>query len=83
MAKLIPTGDYLEHETTPGERWDHIAHVYYGDAHATEIIVRANADQFLMALEPLPVVFDRRITIRIPVVETVADTSDLPFWKRS
>lgn len=83
MAKLIPTGDYLEHVTTPGERWDNIAHDYYGDAHATEIIVRANADQFLMALEPLPVVFDRRMVIRVPVVEKIADDADLPFWKRS
>ena len=82
MTERIPTGEYLEHETTPGERWDQVAARYYNDAHATSLIIRANAAQFLEKLEPLPVRFERRLILRIPVVQEIQDTSDLPFWKR-
>lgn len=71
---------YLEHEAQPGERWDTIAKLYYGDATHIGELVRAN-----VALgEVPPLVFERKTLIKVPVIEqAAADASTLPPWKQA
>lgn len=69
---------YLEHVTSDGERWDQIAHRYYGDARRYEPIVTANPQV------PIVPVLPGGLVLRIPLLEegdTVA-AADLPPWKR-
>ena len=75
--------EYIEHETTSGERWDHIAYKYYGDGKRISELIRANRDLFLPDLKPVPIIFRGRIKIRVPILEAPAlDDNLLPPWKR-
>jgi len=75
--------EYIEHETTAGERWDHIAYKFYGDAKRTSDLIRANRGLFLPGLKPVPIVFRGRVKIRVPIVEAPRlDDALLPPWKR-
>jgi hypothetical protein len=67
---------YLTHITREGERWDQLAYLYYGDAHRYEPIVRANPHV------PLTTALAAGLTLRIPVLDVVAVTGDLPPWLR-
>lgn len=85
--------EYFTHKTATGERFDLLAHRYYGDAGRMGPIVRANRAELLGALfdawrgtsaDPhLPLVFTRPATLRIPVIEEPSIAPDqLPPWKR-
>lgn len=71
--------EYIEHVTSEGERWDHIALQHYGDPLAYGRIVMANPQVKIMP------VLSSGIVLRIPLLEEddVAElaASDLPPWK--
>lgn len=80
----VKTGEFLEHLTRSGERWDILAYQYYNDADLSGLIIDANADLFLENLSPIPAVLSPGTTLLIPVIEqkSVSDTL-LPPWKRA
>jgi phage tail protein X len=67
----------LRHVTTDGERWDHLAYRYYGDALAYERIIAANPDIPMMLELP------GGLELAIPVIDAVSTITslDLPPWK--
>lgn len=72
--------DYLEHVAKPGDRWDLIAHKYYGDASLISPIIRANLS---VVGSPAPLIFEKETTLRIPVLpEDEVAQMQLPPWKR-
>ncbi|MGH1577701.1 tail protein X [Planktotalea sp.] len=75
--------EFFEHITTSGDRWDLIAFDYYGDATLIKPIMMANPDLLSDPQSPAPLVFDKGVSIRVPVlpVEAVV-ASQLPPWKR-
>lgn len=73
---------YIEHVTAEGERWDQLAHRYYGDPLQYQRLVEANPH---VAVSPL---LPSGLTIRVPLLSPEAaaaytDESHLPPWKRS
>ena len=73
---MIPTGQFILHVTTSGERWDLLAWQYYGDPTDYSPIVVANPN---VPIEP---VFDAGISIAVPILQKSAVvTADLPPWK--
>ncbi|WP_170433024.1 LysM peptidoglycan-binding domain-containing protein [Ruegeria arenilitoris] len=76
--------DYLEHTTQPGERWDLIAHRYYGDAMLMHHILQANPDLVGDPSSPVPLILDPGMKLRIPVLEQAQLSAvQLPPWKRT
>lgn len=74
--------DFLEHQIVPGERWDTIAHKYYGDATKMHHLLRANPD--LVREGPPELIFSKSGTLRIPVLqEEMTPDIPLPPWKKS
>lgn len=74
-------GDYLEHITTSGERWDLLAWHYYGDPLAYGIILDANPDVRILSVLPAGV------ALKIPLIAADDDAEllapeDLPPWKQ-
>jgi Phage Tail Protein X. len=65
---------YLTHITTDGERWDQLAHKYYGDPTQYERIIAANPH---MAMAPI---LPAGVKLAIPVVEQSDVVEDLPPW---
>ncbi|MCY1704451.1 tail protein X [Pannonibacter sp. SL95] len=83
MATAVKTGEFLEHRTGSGERWDTIATRYYRDPEGMGLIIDANKGVFLEGLTPLPTVLPAGVVLRIPVIEQAAvDETLLPPWKR-
>ncbi len=76
--------EYFEHVTEIGDRWDLIAYDYYGDAKLIKKLLLANPEIVGDPDNPTPLVFNRGVTIRVPVLtaDEIA-TSQLPPWKRS
>ena len=75
--------EYLEHITQIGDRWDLIAHDYYGDATLIRPLLRANPNLLGDPNTPAPLVFDKGVRIRVPVLhEAEIAASQLPPWKR-
>ncbi len=70
--------EYIEHITLDGDRWDRIAHLYYGDA--SRISPLAEANEHLRLLPVLP----GGLPLRVPILEDDANLlpEDLPPWKR-
>ena len=70
--------EYIEHITLDGDRWDRIAHLYYGDA--SRISPLAEANEHLRLLPVLP----GGLPLRVPILEDDATLlpEDLPPWKR-
>ncbi|WP_339079030.1 tail protein X [Pseudomonas sp. TMP9] len=66
--------EYLTHTTVEGERWDQLAFIYYGDAMRYEPIVRANPQV------PITRSLTSGLTLRIPVLDVVTSSEDLPPW---
>jgi phage tail protein X len=83
MSKAMKSGEYFDHETQLGERWDIIAWRYYNDPDLTGIIQRANADLFTDGLPKYPPILPPGIILKIPVlnVQPINDNL-LPPWKR-
>ncbi|WP_310620882.1 tail protein X [Flexibacterium corallicola] len=83
MTEPVATGEFLEHTTEPGERWDTLAAKYYGDADLSDLLITANRDQFLKEVKPIPSVLPAGLILTIPVIEQeTIDESLLPPWKR-
>lgn len=65
---------YLTHVTTEGERWDQIAHRYYGDATMYEPIIAANPNV------PIAPTLPGGLRLAIPVIERADLYEDIPPW---
>lgn len=75
---MTPTGQFILHVTTAGERWDMLAWRYYGDPTDYSPIIVANPN---VPIEP---VFDAGISIAIPLQQKKSVvTTNLPPWKVS
>jgi phage tail protein X len=73
---MTPTGQFILHVTTSGERWDLLAWRYYGDATDYSPIIVANPNV------PIGPGFDAGISIAVPILQKSAVvTTDLPPWK--
>ena len=77
---------HLEHVAVDGERWDLIAHRYYGDVRAQARLIEANRDLFVdpatgKVARP-PALLAEGTVIRVPVLERTAAETNLPPWKR-
>ena len=73
---------YFDHACEGGERWDTLAHVYYGDARRIEPILRANPD-LVGRGGGAPLIFVRGTEVRVPVLEDEAAPGRvLPPWRR-
>nr|WP_319485459.1 tail protein X [uncultured Cohaesibacter sp.] len=84
MAEVVKTGEYLEHLTVAGDRWDLLAWDYYGDASKDTLIIEENRDLYVTSLLSIPALLPTGLTLRIPVIEQSAlDDSQLPPWKRT
>lgn len=73
---------YFEHVTRPGERWDLIAHRYYGNVRRQRELIAANRALFVDPIRPIPAVLPGGLVLRVPVVAEAPDESNLPPWKR-
>ncbi|PHR19299.1 MAG: hypothetical protein COA37_17875 [Hoeflea sp.] len=75
---------YFEHRTMDGDRWDLLAHTYYGDARKQTVLLEANRHLFLDPLVIPPLVLPSGLVLTIPVIDdTEIDDSALPPWKRA
>ncbi|MGC2443353.1 tail protein X [Candidatus Binatus sp.] len=75
---MTPSGQYILHVTTAGERWDLLSWRYYGDSTDYSPIIMANPN---VPIEP---VFDAGISIAVPLQQkSAAVTANLPPWKVS
>lgn len=68
--------EYLTHMTRDGERWDQIAHRYYGDAFGYARIIQANP------AVPIRDHLPGGLVLLIPVIEAQPTVTELPPWKR-
>lgn len=68
----------LQYQTSEGDRWDLIAHKYYGDATMIDRLIAANPHLALAEQ------FTANLTILIPVIrsDTHAAQEDMPPWMR-
>lgn len=75
---------YLEHTVRPLERWDHLAWHYYGSPAQYGLIIAANRELFIAALDPVPAFLPVGAIVKIPIVEGSARArpEDLPPWLR-
>ncbi|MCG7518853.1 tail protein X [Ruegeria sp. Ofav3-42] len=75
---------YLEHTTRPGERWDLIAHRYYGDAKLLHHILLANPELVGDTSNPVPLTLEPGTVLKIPVLEqSEIEAVQLPPWKQA
>jgi phage tail protein X len=75
---MTPSGSFILHVTTAGERWDLLAWRYYGDPTDYSPIIMANPS---VAIEP---VFDAGMSIAIPLQQkSLVGSVNLPPWKMS
>jgi phage tail protein X len=73
---MTPSGQFILHITTAGERWDLLAWQYYGDPTDYSPIIMANPNA------PIEPVFDAGMSIAVPVLhKSAVVTADLPPWK--
>jgi hypothetical protein len=83
MSDPVTSGEYFEHVTGPGERWDAIAFNYYNDASLSHLIIDANRQLFIDPLQAVPAILPSRTVLRVPVIEIEIISNDLlPPWKR-
>lgn len=81
---VVLTGEYFEHVTMAGDRWDLLAYHYYGDQHKQTVLLEANRHLILDDLSVPPLVLPRGLTLKIPVIQEQAVNTDLlPPWKRN
>ena len=67
---------FLNHITTEGERWDQLAHRYYGNSHAYSDLVEANP-----SLAHLPTLMSG-LLLKIPIIDRPPIFRLLPPWRR-
>lgn len=71
--------EFLQHITIEGERWDKIAHDYYGSASMMNVLISANPEV------PLYDIFPGNVVLNIPIVDQIEVKTGaelLPPWKR-
>lgn len=69
--------DYVEYVTAPGDRWDLVADIFYGDPYDYERIISANPGVPIGALIPAGT------KLLVPVIYVSNNQSaGLPPWKR-
>jgi len=79
----VPTGEFFEHVTGPGERWDTVAFNYYNDASLSHLVINANRQLFLDPLQAVPPIIRSSTVLQVPVIEAETISDDLlPPWKR-
>lgn len=67
----------LKHQTRAGERWDNIAHQYYGNALMIDILIAANPHL------PVCEAFIAGLTVLVPVLANKpTNQEDMPPWMR-
>ncbi|PIT59960.1 tail protein X [Snodgrassella alvi] len=68
----------LQYQTCDGDRWDLIAHKYYGDATMLDRLIAANPHL------PLAEQFTANLTVLIPIIQSDTHTAqeDMPPWMR-
>ena len=66
MAEVVKTGEYLEHLTVAGDRWDLLAWDYYGDASKDTLIIEENRDLYVTSLLSIPALLPTGLTLRYP-----------------
>lgn len=69
----------IQHTTIDGQRWDQVAHEYYGRADMMNKIIEANPGV------PVDDVLPGGIVLNIPIidkVEVITDAERLPPWKQ-
>lgn len=77
------TGDYFEHVTADGDRWDMLAWRYYGDQYKQTVLLEANRHLWSDKLGAPPPILKNGIVLIIPVIEAEAgNEAGLPPWKR-
>ena len=82
MAEL--TGEYFEHTTEAGDRWDLIAYRYYGDQNKQTLLLEANRRLYLHELAVPPPILPAGVVIKVPVIVAAPANYDvLPPWKRN
>lgn len=76
-------GAHLTHDTSAGERWDLIAHRYYGDVAQQHMLIAANRGLFLDAMS-VPDILPAGLTLVVPIIDRPAAPAPelLPPWKR-
>jgi hypothetical protein len=75
---MTPSGQFIVHTTTAGDRWDLLAGRYYGDATDYSPMIVANPN---VPIEPI---FDAGISIAVPILEKSSLVmTNLPPWKLS
>ncbi|MGA9725303.1 MAG: tail protein X [Candidatus Binatus sp.] len=75
---MTPSGSFILHITTAGERWDLLAWQYYADPTDYSPIIMANPN---VPIEP---VFDAGISIAVPILQKSAVVIvSMPPWKLS
>lgn len=75
---------HLIHQTRDGERWDQLAHRYYGDVGMQGTLIAANRGLFLATLT-VPPVLSAGLTIKVPIYERPSSlpAALLPPWKQA
>jgi len=77
------TGEYFEHRTEAGERWDLLAYRYYGDQNKQTLLLQANRHLYLDDLSVPPPILPAGIIVKVPVIVAQPTNYDLlPPWKR-
>ncbi len=74
----MATQEYLEYTTAPGDRWDLVADMFYGDPYGYERIIMANPGV------PRGAVIPSGTRLLIPVIYITRGklSEALPPWKR-
>ncbi|HEY9215913.1 MAG TPA: tail protein X [Ancylobacter sp.] len=75
--------DYLIHPTKDGDRWDLLAHSYYGDVSLQGELIKANRHLFFDTMK-VPAILSAGLKLNIPIRErkTTVAPAQLPPWKR-
>lgn len=80
----VQTGEYFEHRTLAGDRWDLLAYRYYGDPDKQTVLLAANRHLWLDALSVPPLILPRGLVLKVPVIVGEPNNVDaLPPWKRA
>ena len=75
---------HFEHTTKDGDRWDLLAHQYYGDAAKQSVLLEANRHLFVDPLVVPPLLLPAGLTLIVPVLDSAGVVDEaLPPWKRS
>lgn len=78
--------EHLLHKALEGERWDQIAHRYYGDVSKQSVVIAANRNLYVAAdgtVRLPPARLPGGTIIRVPVIEEEPSDVSAPPWKRN